>query len=415
MIDQTHALIAHLDVEHLIEHGEVRWSLIHVDLDAGRQGIAAVQAAQAYHALPKFSLASEGSATRADDAADAERTAVEQQAAVEPEPSPCAPAPAATVEHLPDPPPIETDGGPVRITNVSISSMSRRDALRQRRVRMETNAIETGWHAEFLARWQSFGITADSTDDEIEAALDTVQVLAERRRTVMAKWQGMLQSARLLDTARQISDDESSDWREPNGPHETALRQQMRSILGTGNATTDEIEAALDAIEPPFDPDPRPAVEVEAPTPSSFVNHVDDGAPVRPEDVEVLVGAIQRDEHRAVVNGWLAQSRDAGRSWDPRVSLRVRQYEITRAALALATATTGDDQYVRLILATALDAPMAEAARVVVGEALSTLTIAEARRVTALAEAFGNTLHLIFAQDGTPSLSGDVAAVLAAA
>lgn len=50
-IYQPHALIAHLDIPALHEHGEARWQLIAVDLERGRQGLAAVAAAKQYTSL----------------------------------------------------------------------------------------------------------------------------------------------------------------------------------------------------------------------------------------------------------------------------------------------------------------------------------------------------------------------------
>lgn len=50
------ALIAHFDVDRLLNEAEAVWQLIAVDLEVARQGIAAVQAAKAYHSANKFAM-----------------------------------------------------------------------------------------------------------------------------------------------------------------------------------------------------------------------------------------------------------------------------------------------------------------------------------------------------------------------
>lgn len=301
MIDQTHALIGHLDVEHLIETGEVRWSLIHVDLAVGREGIAAVQAAKTYHALPKFKIA-------APSSPDVEQRAAEVEG----------------VNAVPAAPP------------TSAANIPTRDELRARKDRMAANANDTGWGAEFQRQWKAHGIGKDSTDAEIMAALD--------------------------------------------------------------------------AIEPPFEPKSQPVVETPAANPQPSVET--DGDPIDKPTLDALLAAIKASDARSVVNGWLAQANDAGESWSPRVRPYVRQFEISRAALALAVATDGADEYARLLMRTACPRDEHFVSFFDVGRVLGSLTIAEARRVHAVAEAFGTTLHLIYDRDGTPRLDGDVAAVL---
>lgn len=300
-IDQRHALIAHLDVEHLIETGEVRWSLIYVDLEVGRQGIAAVQAAQAYHAAPKFAVTSSAGG---DDE-------------------------AATSSSQPDVEPEEAT------RSASSAPSNRRDALRARKVAMETDAIKTGWHPRFLAEWAAHGITSDSTDDEIEAALD--------------------------------------------------------------------------AIEPPFDPDPAPPHGIERPTAAPVTRP----ATVSPAEVARMLEAIAESDYRAVVNAWLAQANTARCSFDPRGNHLEVNHARTHAAYELARATDGDDEYARLILGHVL-AGAAQPA-VEVGVAIGHLSVEDARQAIALAKAFGDSVALIFAEDGSPRLDGPIAAVLAAA
>jgi len=60
-----HALIAHLDIPRLMETGEARWQLIHVDLDVARQGVEALTAAKNYHATAKFKMSATSSTVAA--------------------------------------------------------------------------------------------------------------------------------------------------------------------------------------------------------------------------------------------------------------------------------------------------------------------------------------------------------------
>lgn len=55
-VDQHVGLIAHLDMDRLLDDGEAVWQLIRVDLDVGKQGVEAVQAAEAYAEAPKFMM-----------------------------------------------------------------------------------------------------------------------------------------------------------------------------------------------------------------------------------------------------------------------------------------------------------------------------------------------------------------------
>ena len=117
-----HAVIAHLDIDRL-DDGEAVWQLIHVDLDVARQGVAALEAAEAYHAAPKFKM-------------------------------------SATV------------------TAVPCSTKSHRDQLMERYGLLSDEGKQM---------FSLLGITKTSTDDEVEAALNSVdpfaqvQPLAERR------------------------------------------------------------------------------------------------------------------------------------------------------------------------------------------------------------------------------------------
>ena len=145
------------------------------------------------------------------------------------------------------------------------------------------------------------------------------------------------------------------------------------------------------------------------PTPEPFAD---------PADIDALLADISASDVHAVCNAWLAEGVRAGVRWNPRVTQLQRHLEITRAAFALARLVAVDDDgetYARLILATALGTDLAEQPVVPVGVALGHLATDEARRVVAVARAFGDALTLMFSDDGQPLLVGDVAAVLAAA
>lgn len=311
-IDQRWGIIAHLDVAAAIE-GTARCRLVLVDLERGRAAGALCVAAREWEcSRDVFSIVADDAVYEVLIAADAPRTVVEQQAAVEPEQTPTpAPAPAATTDE--------------------------REALRARYARMLANANDTGWGREFVARCSALGMSKTSTDAEIAAVLD--------------------------------------------------------------------------AVEPPFDPDPAPPHGIERPEPP-VVKRIDDGAVLDQAALDALLATIKASDARAVVNGWLRQAADAGESWSPRSRPYVRQYEISRAALALALATDGDDPIALALLALVVGD---EATQLPVGRLLGALTIDEARRVVVVAEAFVERLTLTFTDSGQPVIGGDVAAVLAAA
>lgn len=158
----------------------------------------------------------------------------------------------------------------------------------------------------------------------------------------------------------------------------------------TKGSSDDEVQAALDAIEPPFDPQetscsattsttevssrsnwrkptdsattttsgssgstsstdsvrspetsgqPSPsATSSSVSTTSTTSSKPDSGGPLDERELAALLDAVTKSEARAVVNGWLRQGNAAGCSWDPRTHPDVRHFEITRAALALAVA-----------------------------------------------------------------------------
>lgn len=176
------------------------------------------------------------------------------------------------------------------------------------------------------------------------------------------------------------------------------------------HSTDDEIEAALDAIEPPFDPDPQPLQQRERAPDRPQSDKPDDGDPLDRNTLRTLTEHIVASPHVDLINGWIRQSADAGNTWSPKARGRVRHFEIARAALNLAEATDGHENYVRLLLEHVTDDT-----RPPVGVVLADLTIDEAKRATALAEAFGTRIHLIHTAEGQPRLDGPIADVLNAA
>lgn len=311
-IDQRYGIIAHLDVAAAIE-GTAKCRLVLVDLEAGRRaGELCVAARDWEKRRDVFSLVNDNTPIYeiavTSPAGGDDEAATPTQPGVEPE--------EAT-------------------RSASSAPSNRRDALRARKVAMETDAIKTGWHPRFLAEWAAHGIGPESTDDEIEAALD--------------------------------------------------------------------------AIEPPFDPDPAPPHGIERPA----VAAVAQPAKVASHEVARLLEAIAESDVRAVVNGWLAQANAARCSFDPRGNHLEVNHARTLAAYELARATDGDDEYARLILGHVLAG--AAQPSVEVGVAIGHLSVDDARQAIALAKAFGDSVALIFAEDGSPRLDGPIAAVLAAA
>jgi hypothetical protein len=152
----------------------------------------------------------------------------------------------------------------------------------------------------------------------------------------------------------------------------------------TKSSTNDEVRAALDAIEPPFDNveplNPQPTVD---PQPQV---EVDDGGPLDKATLDILLATVAASPAKPVVNRWLKEAADAGDSWNPRLRQTVRHFETTRSALALAEATDGDDDVARTILAAAITRPNVIEDAFRVGVTLGVLTIDETLRVVDIAE-----------------------------
>jgi hypothetical protein len=294
-------LVYHMPMKAVLDGAPVTWEAIPVDLAVGRDGARICCEARDWPATPVFGqpIVVPLSAGRDDEAASPP-----QPAAVEPEQDAApAPVPAATIE---------------------------RDELRQRRIRMEANARETGWIGEFLAAWERQGITPESTNAEIKAALN--------------------------------------------------------------------------AIEPPFDPDPAPPHGIERP---NLNPQVEREAVVEQQIVDELIEVIRASDSVAVVNAWLGQAHAAGCSWDPRARRTVRLVEITRAAHHLARLTDGDDELARVLLAAVIADQSVIQPTFVVGVTLAALTIDEACCVSEMCQRL-----LELDRDISPA---DVAALLAAA
>jgi hypothetical protein len=293
-------LVYHMPMKAVLDGAPVTWQAIPVDLTVGRDGARICCEARDWPATPVFGtpIAAHLAAGMGDEAAGPR-----QPAAVDPEVSAPPPGPAANIE---------------------------RDELRQRRMRMEANARETGWHGEFLAAWERQGITPESTNAEIKAALD--------------------------------------------------------------------------AIEPPFDPDSAPPHGIERP---NLNLQVERETLVEPEIVDNLLEVIRASDSVAVVNAWLGQAHAAGISWDPRLRRTGRLVEITRAAHHLARLTDGDDELARVLLAAVIADQSVIQPAFVVGVTLAALTIDEAACVSEMCQRL-----LELDRDISPA---DVAALLAAA
>jgi hypothetical protein len=295
-------LIYHMPMKAVIDGAPVTWQAIPVDLAVGRDGARICCEARDWPVTPVFGtpIVTHLAAGMGDEAASPP-----QPAAVDPEVSAPPPGPAANID-------------------------DERDELRQRRIRMEANARETGWHGEFLAAWERQGITPESTNAEIKAALD--------------------------------------------------------------------------AIEPPFDPDPAPPHGIERP---NLNPQVERETLVDAETVDELLELIRSSDSVVVVNAWLGQAHAAGISWDPRLRRTGRLFEITRAAHHLARLTDGDDELARVILAAVIADQSVIQPAFVVGVTLAALTIDEACCVSEMCQRL-----LELDRSISPA---DIAALLAAA
>lgn len=393
-----HALIAHIDPDRL-KAGEVVWSLVYVDLTVAAEGVKAVQAAEAYLAAPKFKHADVAAAPAGDAGTP--------------------PAPSRTAGAGGDQPKARPSASPT--AQMVAAQADRREALRERRRRMRTNAASLGWLAEFDAQWTAAGIGKDSTDDEVEAALNAIEPPFDTESEPVAptvdarglrgrRWDCYTDEVRDVELQYEIrTGHDGAQWLHLlNGPtgYESA---PLEDLIAKAKDHSEEWEGWNACAGTPRKWD-RLVVTRESILSEFATTAPDNGGPVDQADIKVLLAAVRSSDVRAVVNGWLRQGNLAGASWDPRYHPDVRRYEITRAALALAVATDGDDAVARVMIGHAINWRIASWTDV--GTIIGFLDITEAKRLTALAEALGPQLGLRYDADGQPHLDGDVAAVL---
>jgi len=177
-------------------------------------------------------------------------------------------------------------------------------------------------------------------------------------------------------------------------------------VLERGARWSAEDFARIEALAAkcgPFDP---PLAEPAAvPEPAPVVLPPDDGPLVDGDAIDLLVArAAERAEVRAQVNAWIIEGNAAERPWNPRLHRHARQFEIARAAVALAG--LGED-YARAALAAVIGDDVQSHP---VGALLGALSIDEAQAVERIAAA---GLPLTFSDDGLPALVGAAALVAA--
>jgi hypothetical protein len=139
--------------------------------------------------------------------------------------------------------------------------------------------------------------------------------------------------------------------------------------------------------------------------------------------LDELLATIKGSPVRSIVNGWLSEASAAGVSWQPRITRRLRQVEIARAAYSLASiiADAPDDatdadfvELVQHIIATnaagMTDVDMTQP----IGVLLGALTIGEAHAVSGAAQALIEGRSLITFSDQGRVVLTDSAAIPAA-
>ncbi len=344
-------LIYHYDLRSALDGEVIDWRAVPVDLAVGRAGARICCEARDWPATSPFgdpivvsvphsadgqaaavepetadlnpkgstapaaaTIADEGPAT---SPADVPSPAADEGAVRPPTTAPSSASSASVVTPRADVGSAGSGGNHAAATAPSGPAPSRRDALRERRIRMEANANDTGWGDQFRIEWARHGITPESTDDEIEAALD--------------------------------------------------------------------------AIEPPFDPDPAPPHGIVRPAAATAADP--DGDIVPDHVIGELVAAIAESDVRDIVNAWLAEANAVGRSFDPRTRSRERYVLITFAAFALALAVGAleDDEMTdraREVLCAVIPLDRLTIAQptIPIGAVLASLNIDEAAGVRGFAE-----------------------------
>jgi len=352
MIDQTHALIAHLDVEHLLETGEVKWSLLHVDLAVGREGIAAVQAAQAYHKRPKFRRPIEG--------APCDTTSI---STLDTSPSPLATAPAESTSQ-----PVQTaalistfTSSPTtsseRATELSTQPGSRpasmqpsgpptsRDALRARIAEL----VAAGHETLIRAHWPH-GVAPLSKPGH--TANDLALILTAVRRVESdVSWPFRPEDVSPTPTRKGSTwpDDTSTLTAEatasstsptPPAPRTTARVNTSTSspTPSSSSETPSSTETTSDSTtesDPEDMPPASPAVTDESP-PRPAPQLPDEGGDVDPATVAALQAAFAAlpDAARQAIGVISAEANAAGRPISVTQSPTLRRWSIARALVA---------------------------------------------------------------------------------
>jgi len=354
MIDQTHALIAHLDVEHLLETGEVKWSLLHVDLAVGREGIAAVQAAQAYHKRPKFRRPIEG--------APCDTTSI---STLDTSPSPLATAPAESTSQ-----PVQTaalistfTSSPTtsseRATELSTQPGSRpasmrpsgpptsRDALRARIAEL----VAAGHESLIRAAWPH-GVAPLSkpghTADDLALILTAV-----RRVESDVSWPFRPDDGTVATPTRKgstwpdttSSTDGETDRSSSSWPAQTAPLTTVETLSSTSSLTpssssempssTETTSDSTTESDPEDMPPASPAVTDESP-PRPAPQLPDEGGDVDPATVAALQAAFAAlpDAARQAIGVISAEANAAGRPISVTQSPTLRRWSIARALVA---------------------------------------------------------------------------------
>ncbi len=133
-----------------------------------------------------------------------------------------------------------------------------------------------------------------------------------------------------------------------------------------------------------------------------------------PASLDVLLATIKASPCLALVNGWLHEAHEAGRSFSPRKYPTLRNYEISRAAFWLASiiADAPDDatdatfdELVRGLLARVMATELPQMPANPVGVMLSHLSILEASTISNAAQGLveGRSM-LVFTDQGAPVL-----------
>lgn len=184
----------------------------------------------------------------------------------------------------------------------------------------------------------------------------------------------------------------------------------LKQADGHTDAQLDAIAAVLDAVETqttaPFgEPDPttpRPAPALRVAEPLTLWQPIE-GDDVDQQTLDAMrarVEAMPREDYERLAQ-WVREAADNDRPFSLSQLPSVRRFGIVRAAVLLAALDAED--VVRALLGIVLGEDIQPA--VATGTALGVLSIEQADRLAALAEAFASgRVPLSFAEDGTPVL-----------